>query len=206
MPLPKLSILLRSAWIMECSGSRAGYPMLWSIYTTLQGCLGKFKPFLERYPRSIIGHRWATIATVTMALRLCLLRPLIESNKHNVRFAAVAPELRECQEQIKRATDTGDVQGRQIAVKHFQQVLVNNDVNPLRSLKLPIIQIPIFMVMFFALRRLAENPFPQFIEGGFSWVTDLTVPDPFYILPVTSMLFQNLVLRVSDIRPSKDVI
>jgi len=35
-------------------------------------------------------------------------------------------------------------------------------------------------------------------EGGFGWVTDLTLADPYYILPITSMFLTNIVMRVRN--------
>jgi YidC/Oxa1 family membrane protein insertase len=56
--------------------------------------------------------------------------------------------------------------------------------------------------MFYGLRRMADAPVPGFIEGGFGWVTDLTLPDPYYILPITSAVLMNIVIRVRISLPS----
>ena len=45
---------------------------------------------------------------------------------------------------------------------------------------------PIFIGMFFGLKKM-PTIFPETLsDGGMFWFTDLTVPDPLYILPVLS--------------------
>ena len=49
---------------------------------------------------------------------------------------------------------------------------------------LPMLQAPIFISYFFALRGMVSVPIESMKEGGLWWFTDLTVPDPYFILPV----------------------
>ena len=47
-------------------------------------------------------------------------------------------------------------------------------------------QLPIFVSFFVSIRRMAQAPVESMKEGGVLWFTDLTMPDPFYILPFVS--------------------
>lgn len=50
----------------------------------------------------------------------------------------------------------------------------------------PLASAPIFMSMFFGLKNAPEH-FPELLSnGGMLWFTDLTVPDPYCIMPVLS--------------------
>ncbi|VDP86906.1 unnamed protein product [Echinostoma caproni] len=71
--------------------------------------------------------------------------------------------------------------------KEMREFMENQDVNPLKSMKLLIIQIPIFLSVFAGIRGMTSVPVPSMREGGLAWFTDLTVPDPFYALPLISM-------------------
>lgn len=90
-----------------------------------------------------------------------------------------------------------DVQAQQVVAGSLTNLMKENDVSPFRPLLMPLIQMPFFLAFFWGLRSLAQLPLPQLKEGGFGWVMDLTLSDPYYVLPVTSMLLTNLVLRVS---------
>ena len=54
----------------------------------------------------------------------------------------------------------------------------------------PLAQLPVFMSMFFGLRRAAESFPVETATGGMLWFPDLSVADPTYALPLlTSGLF-----------------
>lgn len=60
-----------------------------------------------------------------------------------------------------------------------------------RIYTLIISQAPIFISFFIALRKMAYLPVPSLQTGGTLWFPDLTLADPFYILPlvVTGTMF-----------------
>jgi len=145
-----------------------------------------------------INSRWATIAATTFMIRLLVFRLVIEGQKHNVRLQAVSPQMTELTSRIKQATVEKDQVGIQLAQGALQGLFKKHDVHPLRAIKVPLVQFPVFLSMFYGLRRLAEAPLPQFLEGGFSWVTDLTATDPYLILPLLSVVLTNVVIRVGQ--------
>lgn len=44
-----------------------------------------------------------------------------------------------------------------------------------------------FLSVFIGLRRMASLPVESMKEGGILWFTDLTMPDPFYAMPLLTM-------------------
>lgn len=139
---------------------------------------------------------WASIMALTLSMRLALLPLVIRNLKHASRMQAVAPQMQGLMKRMTDAKAAGDATAMGVVQKKLLELFKEHDVSPFRSFLLPMIQVPFFLSMFYALRKLAYLPFPQLKEGGFGWVTDLTVPDPLYILPVTSIAFQILVLKL----------
>jgi YidC/Oxa1 family membrane protein insertase len=43
---------------------------------------------------------------------------------------------------------------------------------------------PIFISVFWGLRGMATLPVESMTQGGILWFVDLTVPDPYYLLPL----------------------
>jgi YidC/Oxa1 family membrane protein insertase len=43
---------------------------------------------------------------------------------------------------------------------------------------------PIFMSVFVGMRAMATLPVESMTRGGILWFVDLTVPDPYYVLPL----------------------
>lgn len=58
-----------------------------------------------------------------------------------------------------------------------------NGCNPYKMALTPLIQLPVFISFFVAIRQMAAVPVESMKTGGLYWFTDLTVPDPYYLLP-----------------------
>ncbi|XP_078741257.1 mitochondrial inner membrane protein OXA1L-like [Lampetra fluviatilis] len=69
-------------------------------------------------------------------------------------------------------------------------------INPLKCFLVPMVQMPIFLSFFMALRKMAELPVPSMEVGGALWFNNLTAADPFYVLPIASTLTMLAVLEV----------
>lgn len=117
--------------------------------------------------------------------------------KHNIRFQAVNPQFTALMKRLNEAKQSRDQAQMAVVTQNLQGLMKENDVSPFRAFTLPLVQMPFFLAMFYGLRNFANTPLPQLKEGGFSWVTDLTMADPYWILPITSMALTNLVLIVS---------
>lgn len=98
--------------------------------------------------------------------------------------------------EAKVASANKDTHMQTLISQRLRDLMKEHNVNPLRPLLLPLVQMPIFLTFFSIVRGLANLPLPQLKEGGLGWVTDLTAADPYYILPATSLLFTNLVFKV----------
>jgi len=105
----------------------------------------------------------------------------------DARMAVMRPDLVRILEAMKY-----DPAGHEMATKlRYQQEMVTlfkkYKVNPLHSLLMPLAQLPIFISFFIGLRDMG-NHFPEFTTGGALWFVNLSVPDPYYILPVLNSL------------------
>jgi YidC/Oxa1 family membrane protein insertase len=58
-------------------------------------------------------------------------------------------------------------------------------VNPLGVCLPLLVQMPVFITMYYVIRSFDQTQ-PSFASGGILWFKDLTVADPFYVLPVLS--------------------
>ncbi|CDW57849.1 60KD IMP domain containing protein [Trichuris trichiura] len=65
-----------------------------------------------------------------------------------------------------------------------------------RTFAISIVQGGLFLTYFTALRGMSLAPVLSMKEGGFGWITDLTAPDPLWILPIYSAVTVALILEV----------
>lgn len=119
---------------------------------------------------------------------------------NNARLALIQPRMMANINKIKALK--ADPNANQMEVQRIQldtrQLLIDNNCNPLRGLILPLVQMPLFITFFFALRGMATSGLPDFATGGAAWFTDLSMPDPYYVLPVLSSAATLAVLQVGE--------
>ncbi|KAF9586614.1 Mitochondrial inner membrane protein oxa1l [Lunasporangiospora selenospora] len=131
---------------------------------------------------------WATIATTTVLIRTMLLPFIVKLQGNTARLHNVKPQLERLTENMKLAKENGDNAAMARFSADTQELFRKNDCNPVKSLMLPLLQAPVMISFYLALRDMAYLPVPQFKEGGVAWFTDLTIADPTYALPVASSL------------------
>lgn len=137
---------------------------------------------LHSYPFAI------TIIGSTLAIRAGLLPLFINAQKNSSRMAHMQPEMQVLKEKLDRMGKNTDAATQQRFQEQMQALFKRYDCNPLKSLIAPLVQMPIFMSMFFALRKMPTYFESELEQGGLLWFYDLTQYDPYYILPVASSL------------------
>lgn len=80
----------------------------------------------------------------------------------------------------------GDKYETQILAGDLQKFMTENNVSPIKNLFPVFLQLPFFMSMFLGLRQMANLPVPSMESGGALWFTDLSMADPYYILPMVT--------------------
>ena len=120
---------------------------------------------------------WLSIVLLTVSVRAALL-PLTVRQARSLRaMQELRPEMAEI-----RARYEADRQKQQEAMMELYR---KRRVNPLGGFLPVLVQLPVFVTMYQVVRS-HEETFASFADGGFLWFTDLTGPDPFFILPVLS--------------------
>lgn len=141
---------------------------------------------------------WGTIALAAGAMRLALFPLVARMNGNNARMQVIAPQQQLIMTKIQDASKRGDQAAQMIYSQELRKLWQKNDCSPFRTMLLPLVQVPLFMTFFFAIRGMTSLPVPQLKEGGLLWFTDLVAADPYYILPTTSMLLTLAVIEVSE--------
>lgn len=141
---------------------------------------------------------WGTIALAAGVMRLALFPLVARMNGNNARMQVIAPQQQLIMSKIQDASKRGDQAAQMIYSQELRKLWQKNDCSPFRTMLLPLVQVPLFMTFFFAIRGMTALPVPQLKEGGLLWFTDLVAADPYYILPTTSMLLTLAVIEVSE--------
>lgn len=145
------------------------------------------------------GLPWAVgIVLTTCALRLAVFPLVVQSMRNNVRLMNIQPEVQVHTERMRACTNAGDKDGANQAIERLQQLFATNHCHPLRSLVPALVQMPVFISFFLAIRKMAELPVESLKHGGYLWFTDLTVADPTYALPAIATLTMVATLELGS--------
>lgn len=132
-------------------------------------------------------HGWTSnwgiaIILLTILIKLFFFPLSAASYRSMAKMRLVAPKLEKIKERY------GD--DREQLNRAMMDLYKTEKINPLGGCLPVIIQIPVFIALFWAILASVEMRYSPF----FGWITDLSKPDPFYILPIImglSMIVQS---------------
>ncbi|XP_030043801.1 mitochondrial inner membrane protein OXA1L isoform X2 [Microcaecilia unicolor] len=147
--------------------------------------VGLIQNVLESLHVSLGLPWWGAIMAGTVLVR-CMVFPLIvKGQREAVKLNNHMPQINELTGRMNEAKSSGNKFEFSKAYTDLMLYQKKHDVNPLRGFLVPLVQAPIFISFFVALRKMAYLPVPSMQSGGLWWFTDLTVADPYFILPLT---------------------
>ncbi|MDP1634461.1 MAG: membrane protein insertase YidC [Gallionellaceae bacterium] len=128
-------------------------------------------------------HNWGVaIILLTVLIKLAFFPLSAASYRSMAKMRLVAPKL----EQIKK--QYGD--DRERLNKAMMELYKTEKINPLGGCLPILIQIPVFIALYWAILSSVEMRHAPFV----GWITDLSATDPYFVLPIVmgiSMLIQT---------------
>ncbi|XP_074555503.1 mitochondrial inner membrane protein OXA1L [Halichoeres trimaculatus] len=134
---------------------------------------------------------WGAIVAGTVFARLAVFPVIVKGQREAAKLNNVLPEMTKLTNRMNEAKQSGNKFDFAKAYSDLNLYQKKHDVNPLRGFLVPLVQAPVFISFFIALRKMAYLPVPSMQTGGALWFPDLTLADPYYILPlaVTGTMF-----------------
>ena len=127
---------------------------------------------------------WGAIVASTFVLRAIIFPVMMRAQKNGVVLNNINPELQKLMKKQREYRQIGNkMMSDQYGMKIWNLYQKNN-CNPLKMAVMPLLQLPLFLSFFIAIRKMAAVPVESMKTGGVLWFQDLTVADPYYILPV----------------------
>lgn len=138
----------------------------------LSGLMSTILEFFYTYT----GNWGLAIIGLTLVARLALWPLTHKQTKSMRRMQEIQPELNKLQQKYKGNPEKMN--------KEIMALYKKHGVNPMGGCLPLLLQFPILIALFGVLRAM-EYPAG---EGIFLWLPDLSLPDPFYILPILTAL------------------
>jgi YidC/Oxa1 family membrane protein insertase len=126
---------------------------------------------LEKVHTVVRNWGWSIII-VTFLIKLVFYRLTAASGRSMAKMRNIAPRIKAIQERYK---DDREQLGRQM-----MEIYKREKINPLAGCLPILIQIPFFLAFYWVLLESVEMRQAPFL----GWITDLSVRDPFFILPI----------------------
>lgn len=128
---------------------------------------------------------WASIGLSILLIRAALFKFYIDAADTAARRQAIKPLEQPISERIKAAQAEKNVIALREVWDERKALYKAAGIIWWKPL-VPFVQIPIGFGTFRLMRGMASLPVPGLDVGGFLWIYDLTVPDPFYFLPLAT--------------------
>lgn len=122
------------------------------------------------------------IILLTVLIKLAFFPLSAASYRSMAKMRVVAPKLEKIKQQYG--------EDRERLHKAMMELYQAEKINPLGGCLPMVIQIPVFIALYWAILSSVELRYAPF----FGWIQDLSAPDPYYVLPLimgTSMIIQS---------------
>ncbi|ERF73166.1 hypothetical protein EPUS_03007 [Endocarpon pusillum Z07020] len=139
---------------------------------------------------------WTTSIILLAAFsRLLILFPMIQASDSGAKLKAAEPVLRPVKERMKAAYKAGDHRKMVEARTELKELNKEYGLSSWKMLIPTLIQIPAQFGAFRVLRNMAELPVPALEKESWFWAHDLTLGDPYYVVPFINALVVYLTIK-----------
>ncbi len=150
-----------------------------------------------KYIYSVIGNWGWSIVAITLLIRLVLYPLTYKGMVSMNRLKELSPKIKEIQKQYKGEPQKMNAKMMELYKKH--------NANPMGGCLPMIMQIPVF----FAIYRVLLNSIELKHSPWIAWYDDLSIMDPYYVLPVlmgASMFWQQRITPTNFTDPMQEKI
>jgi len=145
--------------------------------------------WLLNWIHGVVGNWGVAIILLTVLIKLAFYPLSAASYKSMARMKKVTPRLTKIREQY--GNDRAKMN------QAMMELYKEEKINPLGGCLPIVVQIPVFIALYWVLLgsvELRQAPF-------FGWITDLSSPDPWYILPVLMMASMIIQTKLNPTPP-----
>lgn len=141
---------------------------------------------------------WGSIVLTAVLIRILVFPLFVMVSDAAARQTAMAPILQPMMQKMNDALKQGDNNTFRTYQMEIRRVYKESGLKMSRQFYGPLVQGILGYGTFTLMRAMAKLPVPGFENGGLAWFSDLTIPDPYYIIPTAMALSLHMIGRVSN--------
>ena len=138
---------------------------------------------------SVVGNWGWAIVSLTIIIKLLFFPLTAASYKSMAKMKAVTPKIMKIREQFK--------ENKMQLNNAMMDLYKKEKINPLGGCLPILIQIPVFIALYWVLLASAEIRDAPWVF----WITDLSKPDPYFILPIIMAATMFIQMRLNPAPP-----
>lgn len=135
---------------------------------------------------------WATIAVVTVGMRLAMLPMYYKASDTTARFTKLQPEMQNILEEYQKSKDP--MEGQKALMKR-KKLMADHNVK-YRWLMGPMFGAPFFVGIFAGLNRMSAVPVEGLLHEGLLWFTNLSATDPYLGLQIVTAAIYSATFKL----------
>ncbi|OMP85612.1 Mitochondrial inner membrane protein OXA1, partial [Diplodia seriata] len=128
---------------------------------------------------------WSSIVVTAIIVRTSLFPLFARTSDVTARQQALKEITDPLNAKMNAARIAGNTDQMMMARTELMGVYKHAGINPWKAFYAPVAQAVTGYCTWKLLRAMAALPVPGLENGGFLWLSDLTVPDPWFILPIS---------------------
>ena len=137
-----------------------------------------------------------TIVATTLLYRAALAPLSISSLRNSARLLPMTSRIAALKKEMDAARGTRDTFAMQRVALKQKQIYAEAGVSMAPMLLNPFIQMPVSLGLFFGIKKMCALPVEQLRQSGLAILPDLTVPDPYFVLPALTAVLINTQIMV----------
>ncbi|KAJ5665263.1 uncharacterized protein N7477_007711 [Penicillium maclennaniae] len=153
-----------------------------------------------------LDYGWGTsAATQWMIEHLHIWGGIALVGCHRAKMHNLKPVVNPLREDMMRELQSGNQVVGQQKRAEMQEIHKAHGVKWWKTM-LPMLQIPLGFGIFRATRGMTSLPLPGLLDESFLWIKDLTVCDPYYILPMMTSAFMYFTFKKGGESGTMDIL
>ncbi|KAI9724995.1 MAG: hypothetical protein M1812_000271 [Candelaria pacifica] len=140
---------------------------------------------------------WASIVITATGIRILLMKPYLAAADTSARLASVKHIMKPITDRMKEAQRAGNMFAMQECKLELKRITRRAEIKYWK-LAAPLVQLFIGFGTFRLMRGMGSLPVPGLETGGFLWLHDLTLSDPYCILPVVTAFAFYSVMKLGN--------
>ncbi|SOV13830.1 mitochondrial inner membrane protein OXA1, putative [Plasmodium sp. gorilla clade G2] len=134
----------------------------------------------------------SSIIMTTLFMRIIILPLTVSSERDRRKQKILSPLLKELTKKLKDNAQDGNIKKALEFKKKILNIRNTHGISliPKSIILMAFFQTPLFFIFYFSMKRIASYPdiFKDFTFESPLWLDSLSLPDPYYILPLLSSL------------------